>query len=1053
MSADADVNLVIRIEEVSLKVAELPESKASAEIIAKIASGDAAAASDLATHLKAAGAKGFGATQALKAAIEDKANANARVVGLAAYQAICENIGSAAEPFLAPLLPAVLEQCGDKKPEVKAAAEAAAKALINIINPHAVYTVLGYLFECMDSKKHPATKEAALNLVKDLVSMHPKQITRALPDIVPAVSGCMNDSKQSVKDVASECMKAACTLVGNRDIEAMVPLIIRSINSPQEVQDTVHKLAATTFVQQVEAPALALMVPLLLRGLRERVTAIKRKAALIADNMSKLVDNPAEAMVFLPRLMPEIEKVAAEAADPELRKVATAAQKTLQRIEQEGKEKLSKTLDKSAALKSLHDLLAASPDGKKGLVPEAYPVLDYAAALCANLTNNKNFEVEEWRDKVLGTYLGVFVSPSTLAPIAKTLCDKCFAEVQVKSTEYFDDEEGDELCNCEFSLAYGAKILLNNAALRLKRGRRYGLCGPNGVGKSTLMRAIANGQVDGFPPKDVLRTVYVEHDIDGSLSDLSCVEFVFADADLQAAVATTKDQVTSMLSSVGFDEAMLAKAVGSLSGGWKMKLALARCMLMKPDILLLDEPTNHLDVRNVAWLENYLVNLRDVSAIIVSHDSGFLDHVCTHIIDYNNRKLRVYKGNLSEFVKAKPEAKAYYELTASTLTFKLPEPGYLEGVKTKDKAILKADKVAYKYPGTDRLIFENATAYCTLSSRVACLGPNGAGKSTLIKVLTGEVEPTAGTVWKHPNLRIAYVAQHAFHHLEKHLDKTPNEYIQWRFAPGEDREAQEKETRLTDEEQKKLQETKVQIGDDPKVKRSVEKLLARRKLKKSYEYEVQWANTPADQTSWLPRDTLVELGYEKLVNEIDIKEAAAAGLFTRPLTTASIQKHLDALGLESEFALHSQIRGLSGGQKVKVVLAAATWQNPHLIVLDEPTNYLDRDSLGALAGAIKEFGGGIVIISHHNEFVSALCNERWIVGNGKMVREGENLIAFKEKVEIKVQDEVIDAFGNTIKVKGPKKEKMSNKEKKALEKLRKARRERGEVVTDDEDEM
>ena len=236
------------------------------------------------------------------------------------------------------------------------------------------------------------------------------------------------------------------------------------------------------------------------------------------------------------------------------------------------------------------------------------------------------------------------------------------------------------------------------------------------------------------------------------------------------------------------------------------------------------------------------------------------------------------------------------------------------------------------------------------------------------------------------------------------------------------------------------------------VKRSVEKLLARRKLKKSYEYEVQWANTAADQTSWLPRDTLVELGYEKLVNELDIKEAAALGLFTRPLTTASIQKHLEDLGLESEFALHSHIRGLSGGQKVKVVLAAATWQNPHLIVLDEPTNYLDRDSLGALAGAIKDFGGGIVVISHHNEFVSALCNERWIVGGGKMVREGDNLIAIKEKVEIKQQDEVIDAFGNTIKVKGPKKEKMSNKEKKALEKLRKARKERGEVVTDSEEE-
>lgn len=180
--------------------------------------------------------------------------------------------------------------------------------------------------------------------------------------------------------------------------------------------------------------------------------------------------------------------------------------------------------------------------------------------------------------------------------------------------------------------------------------------------------------------------------------------------------------------------------------------------------------------------------------------------------------------------------------------------------------------MSYKYPNTERVIFEGATAYCSLSSRIACLGPNGAGKSTLIKVLTGETEPTTGTVWKHPNLRIAYVAQHAFHHLEKHLDKTPNEYIQWRFAPGEDREAQEKETRLTEEELKKLQAQKQQI-EGMAAKRAVEKLLSRRKLKKSYEYEVQWVG--ASETSWMSRDMLTDLGYEKLCNEIDIKEAAA----------------------------------------------------------------------------------------------------------------------------------------------------------------------------------
>jgi elongation factor 3 len=188
--------------------------------------------------------------------------------------------------------------------------------------------------------------------------------------------------------------------------------------------------------------------------------------------------------------------------------------------------------------------------------------------------------------------------------------------------------------------------------------------------------------------------------------------------------------------------------------------------------------------------------------------------------------------------------------------------------------------------------------------------------------------------------------------------------------------------------------------------------------------------------------------------QIDIKEAAAQGLFSRPLTTASIQKHLDDLGLEAEFALHSQIRGLSGGQKVKVVLAACTWMNPHLIVLDEPTNYLDRDSLGALAMAVKDFGGGCVIISHHNEFTSAICTERWIVGDGKVVREGDNLPTIKVKVQIGDQQEtVLDAFGNEIKVKGPKKLNMSNKEKKALAKLKAARKARGEEVSESEEEL
>jgi energy-coupling factor transporter ATP-binding protein EcfA2 len=134
--------------------------------------------------------------------------------------------------------------------------------------------------------------------------------------------------------------------------------------------------------------------------------------------------------------------------------------------------------------------------------------------------------------------------------------------------------------------------------------------------------------------------------------------------------------------------------------------------------------------------------------------------VCSDIIHYANRKLKVYKGNLTAFVAAVPEAQSYYKLEATEQEWRLPEPGFLEGVKSKDKAILKMHNVGFTYPSRDTPTFTGATLQVSLSSRVACVGPNGAGKSTLIKVLTGETEPTEGSCWKHPNLRIAYVAQH-----------------------------------------------------------------------------------------------------------------------------------------------------------------------------------------------------------------------------------------------------------------------------------------------------
>jgi len=666
--------------------------------------------------------------------------------------------------------------------------------------------------------------------------------------------------------------------------------------------------------------------------------------------------------------------------------------------------------------------------------------------------------VDEWKKNAIAPFLvgcGLCTAAEADA-VTEKYVEQAKAAHEAKKVVYVDDsEEGEPLCDCEFSLAYGAMILLNNAALHLKKGKRYGLCGPNGCGKSTLMKAIANGQVEGFPPPDELRTVYVEHDIQSDQTEMTVVEFTLDNERIKAD-GVTADEVRQTLKNLEFTTEMSEGLITALSGGWKMKLALARAMLQKAEILLLDEPTNHLDVKNVAWLENYLCTQETVSSMIVSHDSSFLDNVCTHIIHYETRKLKTYKGNLTEFVKQCPEARSYYELANDNLKFTFPAPGYLEGVKNKDKAIVKANNVWYKYPNTERWIIQDGTIQLSLSSRVACLGPNGAGKSTFIRVLTGEAEPVQGTVWKHQNMRFAYVAQHAFHHVEQHLDKTPNQYIQWRFSGGEDKENLTKVTaQFTPEEEKKMKEKIVVVLEDgTQEKRTWEKFMGRRQKRNTYEYELKWEGKSQDDNTWMERDKLERLGFEKMLNRVDEKEAARAGLYARPLTQKNVEVHLGDFGLDAEFATHNRVKGLSGGQKVKVVLAAAMWNQPHVLVLDEPTNYLDRDALGALAMAIKDYGGGVLMITHNNEFSSAISEETWTVGGGVVDIVGNKWGGRNkdkgEKVEFKVEEEVTDALGNTMKVKQQKK-KLSRKEIKARAKLRRGKIDRGENPSDDSD--
>merc|ERR1712091_820412 len=179
-----------------------------------------------------------------------------------------------------------------------------------------------------------------------------------------------------------------------------------------------------------------------------------------------------------------------------------------------------------------------------------------------------------------------------------------------------------------------------------------------------------------------------------------------------------------------------------------------------------------------------------------------------------------------------------------------------------------------------------------------------------------------------------------------------------------------------------------------------------------------WQFKPIESNVWVEKEILIKMGYLKMVQREDERQAAMAGLMTKHLTQPSIEKHLKDFGVETEFASHTQINQLSGVMKVKVVLAAAMWQNPHILILDEPTNYLDREGLGALVLAIKDYKGGVLIISHNKEFCDGVATEKWIMKGGYLRIEGESVEKEEDKeAGNKAQEDVYDAAGNKIDVK------------------------------------
>jgi ATP-binding cassette subfamily F protein 3 len=512
----------------------------------------------------------------------------------------------------------------------------------------------------------------------------------------------------------------------------------------------------------------------------------------------------------------------------------------------------------------------------------------------------------------------------------------------------------------EVTLRRGTRTLLEGAALHVHPGEKAGLVGANGSGKSSLFALIRGelhadaGEVS-MPPRWVLSHVAQET----PALERPALDFVMdgdaelreVERDIAAAEAAhdgvrlghlharyeeiggyqARSRAQALLWGLGFGEESHSRAVAEFSGGWRMRLNLARALMCRADLLLLDEPTNHLDLDAVLWLEDWLLGFPG-AALVITHDREFLDAVVSEIVHIENRRLNAYAGNYSAFETQRAERlahqqasfekqqKAIAHLEAFIRRFRAKATKARQA-QSRIKALEKLERIAAAHvdapfqfefrapPEKPHQLFhleEAAVGYggepvlseiewsVLPGDAIGLLGPNGAGKSTLLKAIVGDLPLAAGKLHRAQGLRIGYFAQHQVDQLR--LDETPLRHLE-RLAPGEREQ--------------------------------------------------------------LFRDYLG--GFDFRGDQVSQKVAS-----------------------------------LSGGEKARLALALIVWQRPNLLLLDEPTNHLDIEMREALAQALVDFEGGLIVVAHDRHLLSAATDQWMLVADGRVAPFEGGLDDYKE---------------------------------------------------------
>ena len=940
---------------------------------------------------------------AVKRAIEDKKNPIARAGALLTYAHMCRTAGRGFEPYAIGEAPMVFTLQGDRNNEVREAAHLAQAAVVKALPLTAMKLLSPSLVAGMQHKDWQS-KLGSLHIMGDLANRVPQSFMRTLPDIFPTFLDCLFDTHPKVSALAEEILPSMCSCVKNAEVLGMLNLILSALRSPQsETEVCLDKLMETTFVNSMDAPSLAVVLPVILRGLRERTKELKQKAATTFGNICALVDDPRDLIAFIPVLLPELEK-AEEHSHPDLREAATRAKNSLLKgIDASSSEK------RKEAGEFVQEAIESS-----GVSVDA-ETQAYAAALGGWVMDSAPMRIPP---AILSNDIKRELTPifeSSLADqldlIEKVANTSVMLYKGLDETAMHDESTHDYIVDLQgIILAFAGRVLLQRTNFTLERGRTYGIVGQNGTGKTTLLNRVAAKDIAGFPAD--VSVYYIQHEITSEKEE-TIVDFMVQ----MVPEGVARETIVSTLMEVGFDDEKMAATIQSLSGGWRMKLAIARAMLWNADVLLLDEPTNHLDTSAIAWLTNYLKSLKNTTICLVSHDYDFLADVLTDVIHLSEKTLTYYPMGFRDFQALKPEIVAALPSNDNAIAkqaniegaaapteakkesgfaidqigddqpshikpIRFPEPGDLEGVKSRAKVVMYMSNVSFGYPGTSKKILNGATVKITQNSRAALVGLNGAGKTTLLKLLIGELQTDEGVgeVWRHHNLRLSYIAQHSMQHLEDSLENTPLEYLQNRFYQGRDKEVSKRASHNLSKDELAVAQERGNILD----------VVGRQQRGKHLFYEVRRSGRDESDTDWEMMSALERKDpyVMKMVRNFDEKlKSMQSGMDLRPLTKEEVRLHLENFGIDQDLAM-GKIKRMSGGQKSRLVLAAAMWTNPHIIALDEPTNYLDNDTLAALTKALIDFKGGVITISHNEPFVHAVCDELWRVGDGVVVTEG-----------------------------------------------------------------